>query len=106
MKLLEQIQLLDFPAPLPETLLEVKQSFDAPQVPDVTAAAREALESSGMLSQMKPGETVAIGAGSRGIANLPEIVRAVAALSRPAKRASKPGFLLTATGSGWAINRS
>ena len=77
MKLLEQIQLLDFPAPLPEKLLVVEQRFDAPQVPDVTAAARAALESSGMLSQMKAGETVAIGAGSRGIANLPEIVRAV-----------------------------
>lgn len=78
MKLLEQIQVLDFPAPLPEKLLVVEQRFDAPQVPDVTAAARAALESSGLLSQMKAGETVAIGAGSRGIANLPEIVRAVA----------------------------
>lgn len=77
MRLLEQIQLLDFPAPLPDTLLEVKQTFDAPQVPDVTAAARTALEESGMLARITPGETVAVGAGSRGIANLPTIVRAV-----------------------------
>lgn len=79
MKLLEQIQLLDFPAPLPETLLVVEQRFDAPQVPDVDAAARQALEASGMLAQMQPGQTVAVGAGSRGIANLPAIVRAVVA---------------------------
>ena len=77
MKLLEQIQELDFPAPLPGKLLVVKQSFDAPQVADVAVAAREALEASGMLAKMKAGESVAIGAGSRGIANLPTIVRAV-----------------------------
>src|SRR4051794_12194292 len=77
MQLLEQIQLLDFPAPLPEKLLVVEQRFDAPQVPDVAAAARQALEESGMLQGMKAGETVAVGAGSRGIANLPIIVRAV-----------------------------
>jgi hypothetical protein len=79
MKLLEEIQLLDFPAPLPEKLLVVEQSFDAPQVADVAIAAREALEKSGMLERMSAGQTVAVGAGSRGIANLPAIVRAVVA---------------------------
>jgi hypothetical protein len=77
MNLLEQIQLLDFPAPLPEKLLVVEQRFDAPQVPDVAAAARKALEESGIMQQMQSGQTVAVGAGSRGIANLPTIVRAV-----------------------------
>jgi hypothetical protein len=77
MKLLEQIQVLDFPAPLPETLLVVEQRFDAPQVPDVTEAARHALESSGLLARMSAGQSVAVGAGSRGIANLATIVRAV-----------------------------
>ena len=77
MKLLEQIQALDFPAPLPEKLLVVEQRFDAPQVADITLAAREALESSGILGRMQPGQTVAVGAGSRGIANLATIVRAV-----------------------------
>ena len=77
MKLLEQIQALDFPAPLPEKLLVVEQRFDAPQVADITLAAREALESSGILGRMQPGQTVAVGTGSRGIANLATIVRAV-----------------------------
>src|SRR5690554_3470234 len=76
MKLLEQIQQLDFPADLPKTVLAVKQVFDAPQVPDVYAAAREALQESGILARMEPGATVAVGVGSRGIANLPQIVKA------------------------------
>ncbi len=76
MKLLEQIQQLDFPAPLPEKVLAVQQRFDAPQVPDVTAATRAALENSGLLARLMTGKTVAIGVGSRGIANIPTIVRA------------------------------
>ena len=76
MKLLEQIQQLDFPAPLPEKVLAVQDRFDAPQVPDVTAATRAALENSGLLARLMTGKTVAIGVGSRGIANIPTIVRA------------------------------
>lgn len=96
MKLLEQIQELDFPAPLPEKLLAVEQRFDAPQVPDVTMAARQALESSGMLARMQPGQSVAVGAGSRGIANLPVIVRAV--VDRLKEAGMKP-YVVPAMGS-------
>ncbi len=96
MKLLEQIQQLDFPAPLPETLLVVEQRFDAPQVPDVAAAARKALEESGMLAKMRPGQSVAVGAGSRGIANLPTIVCAV--VERLKEAGLKP-FVVPAMGS-------
>ncbi|HXF63341.1 MAG TPA: hypothetical protein VNK95_17060, partial [Caldilineaceae bacterium] len=77
MKLLEQIKELDFPAPLPDRVLVVEQRFDAPRVDDLRAATRRALEESGILARMAPGNTVAVGAGSRGIANLPIIVRAV-----------------------------
>ncbi len=76
MRLLEQIQTLRFPAPLPETLLAVHQTFDAPKVDDIPAAVNRALEESGILAAMQPGDTVAVGVGSRGIANLPAIVRA------------------------------
>lgn len=76
MKLLEQIQHLHFPAELPTSLLAVKQVFDAPQVDDIAEATKTALRTSGMLQRMKPGDTVAVGAGSRGIANLPQIVKA------------------------------
>lgn len=77
MKLMEQIQTLDFPARLPERLLVVEQRFDAPKVADVALGTRQALENSGMLARMSAGQTVAVGVGSRGIANLPIIVRAV-----------------------------
>ncbi len=75
MKLIEQIQQLDFPAPLPEKLLAVAQRFDAPRVNDVVASTREAMRT--FTPRIKPGSTVAVGVGSRGIANLPVIVRAV-----------------------------
>lgn len=77
MRLLEQIQTLSFPAPLPPTLLEVEQHFDAPRVDDIAAAVRSALTDSGILAAMRPGASVAVGVGSRGIANLPVIVAAV-----------------------------
>jgi hypothetical protein len=77
MNLLDQIQALRFPAPLPATLLEVRQVYDYPRVADVADAARQALETSGLLTVIQPGASVAVGVGSRGIANLPTIVRAV-----------------------------
>ena len=76
MNLIEQIQPIDFPANLPATLLEVDQVFDAPKVDDLEAATITALHDSGILARMTPGDTVAIGAGSRGIANLPIVVKA------------------------------
>jgi len=76
MKLLEQIQTLNFPAPLPPMLLEVEQRFDAPKVADVIEATQRALAQSGLPERMSPGDTVAVGVGSRGIANLSIIVKA------------------------------
>lgn len=96
MQFLEQIQSLDFPAALPESLLLVEQHFDAPQVKDVAAAAQTALAESGLLTTMTPGATVAVGVGSRGIANLPVIVRAV--IERLRQDGFKP-FIVPAMGS-------
>ncbi len=77
MHLLEQIQSLNFPATLPKTLLTVEQRFDTAQVSDVVEATQTAFEESGLLTRMSPGDTVAVGVGSRGIANLPIIVKSV-----------------------------
>lgn len=77
MKLLEQIQNLNFPAPLPDTLLSVQQIFEAPKIDDIIAGTKQALAESGLLENMKPGASVAVGVGSRGIANIPAIVRTV-----------------------------
>ncbi|MEZ4611837.1 MAG: hypothetical protein R2838_16615 [Caldilineaceae bacterium] len=76
MNLLSEIQSIDFPADLPKTLLAVDQVFDAPSIADIPAAVRSELRNSPMLARMEPGQTVAVGVGSRGIANLPLLVKA------------------------------
>lgn len=96
MQLLEQIKQLDFPADLPATLLNIHQSFDAPDVGDVAAAAKRALKEDGLLAAMKPGATVAVGVGSRGIANLPIIVKATV---EGLREAGMQPFVLPAMGS-------
>jgi len=96
MNLFDQIKTLNFPAPLPETLLAVEQHFDAPQVADVATATQEALHQSELLTRMQPGDSVAVGVGSRGIANLATIVRTtVEAL----KAAGLKPFIIPAMGS-------
>lgn len=65
-----------FKADLPEKLLEVHQNFVAPRVDDVSGAVTAALEVGGLLALVRPGETVAVGVGSRGIANIAAIARA------------------------------
>lgn len=72
----DQIDRINFPAPLPEKLLAVQQTFDAPRVDDVAAATNAALTESGLLDKMDAGGSVAVGVGSRGIANLGTIVKA------------------------------
>ncbi len=96
MKLIEQIQGLNFPAKLPGTVLQVEQRFDVPKVEDVAAAVREAMESTALLKPVQPGESVAVAVGSRGIVNLPIIVRA--AIDRLKEAGAKP-FVITAMGS-------
>ena len=75
--LVEQVSSLHFPASLPETLLEVEQHFDAPRIDDISATVRAALRAGKPMQRIQPGMRVAIGAGSRGISNLPAIVRTV-----------------------------
>lgn len=63
--------------PLPSTLMRVRQLLDPPVCDDIPAAVRAALDDSGMGEKVTPGDTVAVGVGSRGVANLPVLVRAV-----------------------------
>jgi hypothetical protein len=69
----EAVRELAYDAPFPE-MLPVRQKFDAPQVPDVAAATASALEP--LRGRIRPGMTVALTAGSRGIHDKPEVVRA------------------------------
>ncbi|MDW8352186.1 MAG: DUF2088 domain-containing protein [Anaerolineae bacterium] len=96
MRLLEQIPHLRFPAPLPATLLEVHQAFEGPRVDDIVGATRRALEEGGLLARIQPGDSVAVGVGSRGIANLATIVRA--AVDRLKEHGAQP-FVVAAMGS-------
>ncbi|MBE2240306.1 MAG: DUF2088 domain-containing protein [Caldilineaceae bacterium] len=95
-QLIEQVSSLHFPAELPQTLLEVEQHFDAPRIDDTPAAVRAALRGSRPMQRIRPGMRVAIGAGSRGVTNLPAIVRTVVEEVRAAGAAP---FVFPAMGS-------
>ena len=63
---------------LPSRLLLVRQNFPDLRLADVPGEARRQLEDSGFAAQLRPGARVAIGVGSRGIANIASIVRSAA----------------------------
>lgn len=69
----EAVRDLHYDAPFPR-MLPVRQKFDAPQVRDVPTATREALEP--LRAQVRTGMRVALTAGSRGIHDKPEVLRA------------------------------
>ncbi|MBV9169566.1 MAG: Tn3 family transposase [Chloroflexi bacterium] len=62
--------------PLPR-FFRVHQALPTDRVPDVPAAVREALDAAGLAERLPPGASVAITAGSRGIASIPIVVRSV-----------------------------
>ena len=76
-QLAEQVNALHFSAQLPETLLEIEQDFSAPRIDDIPAAVRAAFRGSRPMQRIQPGMRVAVGAGSRGVTNLPALVRTV-----------------------------
>jgi len=60
----------------PDRLLLLRQHFPEHALADVRAEARRQLELSAFASHLRPGARVAIGVGSRGIANIAAIVHA------------------------------
>lgn len=58
-------------------MLRLRQHFDAPVVSDVPEAVMQEIASLDLQRKVKPGDTVAISAGSRGIANIDKIIRAI-----------------------------
>lgn len=61
--------------PYPPFLL-VRQHFPSHRIADIPAEVRRQLDASGFRGRLKPGDSVAIGVGSRGIANIATIVHA------------------------------
>ena len=87
---------LEFPAPLPQTLLAAEQHLNAPEIGDVAQAVLMALRQSTWLERIASAERIAIGVGSRGISNLPLVVRTVVA---ELKRRGAVPFVFPAMGS-------
>jgi len=56
------------------TMIRVRQTFARPRVEDIPRTVAERLQAAGL--PVKRGDTVAVGAGSRGIANIDTIVGA------------------------------
>src|SRR4051794_28553288 len=57
-------------------MVRVRQQFPRQRVEDIAAAVRTSLEKLGLERTIRPGHTVALTAGSRGIANIPLVLRA------------------------------
>jgi hypothetical protein len=62
---------------LPSRLLIVRQNFPDLRLADVGAEARQQLDVSGLEARLRPGARIAIGVGSRGIANIAVIAQSV-----------------------------
>ncbi|HEY7153104.1 MAG TPA: lactate racemase domain-containing protein [Gemmataceae bacterium] len=77
-------------------MVRIRQNFERPKVADMPSAVTSALESLDLGRRIKPGQTVALTAGSRGIANIPLVLRSTANFLK--KLGAKP-FLIPAMGS-------
>ena len=59
-------------------MVRIKQHFDTPVVADLPAAVKEELDQIGTPSIIGKGDSVAIGGGSRGVANIAVVIKATA----------------------------
>ncbi|MFP6703845.1 MAG: [Fe-S]-binding protein, partial [Planctomycetaceae bacterium] len=57
-------------------MIRVRQSFDTTRVASIAAEVADQLTDLDLGQTVQPGQTVAISAGSRGIANIAEIIKA------------------------------
>ncbi|MCX7781938.1 MAG: nickel-dependent lactate racemase [Negativicutes bacterium] len=87
-------RLLD-PIPIPK-MIRVRQKFDRPQLADVAGELQSKLRAKGILAAIKPGQKVAITIGSRGISNMPLLIKT---LVEEIKRCGGEPFMIPAMGS-------
>src|SRR5216683_2980151 len=77
-------------------MLRVRQEFERPKVEDVAGTIRSELQKLELSKTIQPGQSVALTAGSRGIANIPLILQSVARFLK--ELGAKP-FLVPTMGS-------
>ncbi len=77
-------------------ILRVRQHFERPRISDVPAAVRATLKTLDLDRTIRPGQTVALTAGSRGIANIPLVLQATVGFLK--ELGARP-FLVPAMGS-------
>lgn len=77
-------------------MVRVRQHFERTKVDDIPGTIRASLEKLSLQQTIRPGQSVALTAGSRGIANIPLILRSV--VEHLKKLGAKP-FLVPAMGS-------
>ncbi len=59
-------------------MVRIRQTFERPRIADIGTAVKLALDPLDLGRRIKPGQSVALTAGSRGIAHIPEVLRATA----------------------------
>lgn len=77
-------------------MIKIRQNFDSPRLDDVASAVDSELAKLELRHTIRPGQSVAITAGSRGIANIAVIVRAIA---EHVRRLDAVPFIVPAMGS-------
>ena len=77
-------------------MLRIRQHFDAPTVEDIPAAVSEEITRLNLSARVKPGQSVAVSVGSRGINNIALITKS---LVEELKALGLEPFLVTAMGS-------
>ncbi|MDR3563654.1 MAG: lactate racemase domain-containing protein [Negativicutes bacterium] len=93
-------RLLD-PIAIPK-IIRIRQKFDRPMIEDVAAELKSRLQAKAVLEKIKPGQKVAITIGSRGITNMPLLIKTL--VEEVKQRGAEP-FMVPAMGShGGATN--
>ncbi|CAN7580259.1 lactate racemase domain-containing protein [Peribacillus frigoritolerans] len=77
-------------------MVQVRQKFRTPQIADVAGEVEKAIKEAGVLSRINENDRVAIAVGSRGVADLPTLVRETVAA---VKEAGGIPFIVPAMGS-------
>jgi hypothetical protein len=73
----DDVKRIELDIPLPSMLLEIEQAFEHSPIQDVYQAVKTELVASHILEKIPPRSKIAVAVGSRGVANIRTIVKAV-----------------------------